>query len=49
MSTIDDYTKGVTDCANGVAHTLGTDDYNRGYADQYACEQEADHDSEDRS
>jgi hypothetical protein len=49
MSAVDDYTRGVTDCANAVAHTPGTDEYNRGYADQYAHEPEADHGSEDRA
>lgn len=37
-----DYQQGKKDCAEGVPHRDGTEEYNRGYSDQYTIEQIAD-------
>lgn len=34
-----DYEAGKKDCAEGVPHTDRSDEYNRGYSEQYTIEQ----------
>jgi hypothetical protein len=42
-----DYSKGATDCLNGVPHVDGKGEaYDRGYSEQYAVEQQLTHQTE---
>ena len=40
MTFEDDFLQGQRDCRDGIPHKSGSDAYNRGYAAEYASEQQ---------